>query len=485
MSLTPNKTDKIVVGVDVGTSGVRVIAADATGGVLAESSGPLSSKRSADGLIHEQEPEEWWKAVCELVRKTLNTLSAQPGQFEIGGIAVTSTSGTLVLAGSNGEPLRPAILYDDNRAALLASQINDGMNSETMRLNASQSLTKAAWVRQEEPAVWERVRFILHPADWLTSQFTGEYGVSDTSNVLKLGHEADKKGWNEVLWAVGIVPEQLPTVFSPGDIVGAICDRASQETGLPVRVPVMAGATDGVASLIASGACQFGDANTTLGTTLVWKVLSKQKPLTSQGVYCHIHPCGAWIPGAASNTGPGSLRTNNSSLTIAEMGQLVAQRLPVDLACYMLSGRGERFPFENARAETFFERNARDPVESFAAQLQAIGFTERWGYEVLKQCGVAIGDVVYSTGGASGSQVFSQMRSNIFNRSIIRCQTPAAAFGACILAAAPACYAGDFRAAIQGMTSVSKRFEPSPEKVERYNELYGKFRLACTSRGYE
>jgi D-ribulokinase len=475
----------VVIGIDVGTSGVRVVATGVTGSLLTETEIPLSSERSPDGSLHEQDPRGWWKTVCECIQRVLAVLNLQPIRFQIAGIAVTSTSGTLVLADKEGQPLRPAILYDDSRSAVLARQFNSLAQPGMMRLNASLSLVKAAWVKKEEPSVWRQVRYVLHPADWLTGQLTGEFGVSDTSNVLKLGYEPDKEDWNRAVWAVGLSREQLPAVVSPGNPVGFVCSKGSMESGLPVGTPALAGATDGMAGLIASGANQFGHANTTLGTTLVWKVLAKCKPAISSGIYCHFHPSGAWVPGAASNTGPGSLRTGDPSISVPEMDQFANPELPTDLICYLLPGRGERFPFENPQAEAFFERDPQNRGEWYAAQLQAIGFVERWGYEVIEECGVPISDVVFSTGGAAKSPVLSQLRADILNRTVVRCLHPNAAFGAAILAASGTFYSGDTRSAIQRMTVLCESYKPSTDFVERYSQIYSRFREVCARREYK
>ena len=271
----------IFIGIDVGTSGVRAAAAGVTGTVLAEAECPLNSVRPPGSSIHEQDPQEWWKAVCLTVKQTVAKLKLLDCAIEVGGTAVTSTSGTLVVVDKYGKPLRPAILYDDGRAAAIAQEINQQGKPPTIRLNASFSLAKAAWLRREEPGVWSQIRYLLHPADWLSGKLTGQYGMSDTSNVLKLGYEPETGRWNDAVWLAGVSKEQLPQVASPGKVVGVISTKASADTGLPVDSKVMAGATDGMTGLLASGVNQFGHANTTLGTTLIWKVLVEQKPKTS------------------------------------------------------------------------------------------------------------------------------------------------------------------------------------------------------------
>ena len=178
----------IVLGIDVGTSGVRSLAATADGEVLAEAHISLSDLPTI-GAAHEQDARAWWSAVCHTTQELRKKLGNAQQWARIAGLAVTSTSGTLVLADSAGEPVRPAMLYDDGRAAAVAEELSRQLPSRQAQVNASFSLAKALWVRQQEPSVWERAAYILHPADWLTSKLTGEWGLSDYSNALKLGYD--------------------------------------------------------------------------------------------------------------------------------------------------------------------------------------------------------------------------------------------------------------------------------------------------------
>jgi sugar (pentulose or hexulose) kinase len=165
------------------------------------------------------------------------------------------------------------MLYDDGRASAIASELNRRLPDGQAGINASFSLAKALWVRQEDPFVWDRAAYILHPADWLAAKLTGNWGVSDYSDALKLGYDQETAGWIAAVSLADIPASMLPKVVAPGDQVGVVSALASAETGLNFGVPVLAGASDGLASLIGSGASEPGDANTTLGTTLVWKVL--------------------------------------------------------------------------------------------------------------------------------------------------------------------------------------------------------------------
>lgn len=463
-------TVSVAIGIDVGTSGVRVMAADRSGAVRATAERPLRSSRSPDGSLHEQNPAEWWEAL----RAAAADVMRATGSVRVSALAVTSTSGSLVACGEDGVPLRPAILYDDNRAAPVAARLG--------LLNASHSLIKAAWLREAEPRVWERIRYLLHPADWLASKFTGAFGCSDFSNALKLGYSVETRTWGEAVRRVAIPDAILPRVAGPGERIGSVGAAAAGETCIPQGTPVVAGATDGIASLVASGAHLAGHANTTLGTTLVWKVLASARPKETRGIYCHLHPSGDWAPGAASNTGPGSISRGAASCMVEESDRLAAERLPVSLICYPLAGRGERFPFLCPAARAFTEGEPRDSAEFHAAQLQGIAFVERWGYEILEECGAPVGDVVFSAGSAARSAVLAQLRADVLGRAVARCAHSTAAFGAAILAASAIDYAGDVRAAIREMTAIAERVEPRPDYERRYGEIYLRFREACERR---
>jgi len=523
-----NEAKCALIGIDVGTSGVRAVAASPAGELLAEAEERIRQDYRAAGGIHEQDPGEWWHALCSVVQRIVKTLKEKSGDVELRGGAVTSTSGSLVVADGEGRPLRPAILYDDGRGVEIAEELNKQGGAQSIRLGPSFSLVKAAWVEQQEPAVWERTRYVLHPADWLSGRLSGEFGVSDFTNALKLGYDLESSSWIGSVRAAGWLDYRLPVVRRPAEPIGRVSSVAAAETGLPARMPVLAGATDGMASVIASGASRRGDANTTLGTTLVWKVLHDRKPAARSGVYFHLHPGGLWVPGAASNTGLGSLRTagpspeyastmsfrgiagdeeshsvfriglngqseiprftrNDSDSPVvspADMDRLAAAYFPTSVVCYMLSGQGERFPFAHPKAESFVEGNPRDAGEFHAAQLQSIAFVERWGYEILESCSVQVGDRVFSTGAAAKSPVLSQLRANVLGKTVVLPRYPTAAFGAAILAATGTVFSGNIFHAIESMTSSLESYHPSAELVPAFDAVYRSFRDACARRGY-
>ncbi len=459
---------ELFLGIDVGTSGARVVAVTSEGRLIAESSQPLVSIRAPG--VHEQQPECWWSAVRAAVR----SLDIQAAS--ILAVSVTSTSGSLVVADEAGHPLRNAMLYDDARAASILEPFRDGGCDD---VNASWSLAKAMWVRGFESAIWRRAAHLLHPADWLAGKLTGVWHLSDYSNSLKLGYDPVSRHWGRAVQLAEIDPMLLPEVLAPGDSRGTVTASASEDTGIPQGVRVAAGTTDGIAGLLASGASRPGDANTTLGTTLVWKVLSQFRPGTAHGIYSHLHPAGYWAPGAASNSGPGCVEAGGEPESLDAAAEA---HLPNATICYPLSACGERFPFTNASATAFRSGNASSPAAWHAAQLQALAFLERWGYEVIQEGGVPVTGRVFSTGAAAGSLVFSRLRAAVLERPVCRAANPSAAFGAAVLAASE--FHGFVAAAVDRMVQIAEVIEPDDSQAAEWHELYDRFRHACADRGY-
>ncbi len=473
----------VVIGFDVGTSGIRALAVTPTGEVLAEAQAPIVDSRH-EGAIHEQDPQDWWSGVCKTLNILLAQLKLKTTSASVSGIVVASTSGSLLLADRHGNPLQAAILYDDARGAAIAETLHQTLPFQDAHYNASYSIVKAARVQREEPAIWERASRLLPPADWLTGKFTGLFDTTDSSNALKLGFDAERESWGQAVSFLKLPVQIFPRVVRPGTRVGRVSTQAAEATGLEPGTPVLAGATDGMASLIASGAHNPGHANTTLGTTIVWKVLSKTRPRPAEGTYCHRHPADLWAPGAASNSGPGSLRPGGVSLPPAELDRLAAEHLPSSQLCYLLPAKGERFPFLNPQAVSFFEGTPSSPGQSYAAQLQSLAFVERWGYERLEESGVTVGEEIYSTGSAAGSPVLSQLRAHVLKRKILRSRYATSAFGAAILAATETFYGGHLKVAIKQMTKAREHYDHDRAASERLEGVYHSFRNVCTCRGY-
>ncbi len=481
---------KAFLGLDLGTGGARLLAADETGRVLAESRADYPSPVAGmPADRHEQDPLDWWLATVEAGRKLATDLLQKGHRLEdIAGLAVDGTSGTIACVDAAGEPLRPAIMYNDGRAAESAAAVNavaaDHCAKLGYRFDASFAISKLLWMQKFEPEVLEKTTHVCHHADFIIGRLTGDFSISDYSNALKTGYDLLDDDWPVWMDHFADVRERLPRVVPPGTVIGRISPAAAGELSLPAHIPVVSGASDGTAGCLASGIQKPGDANTTLGTTLIFKVLSPGIALHPDGtVYSHKLPGDCWLPGAASNTGGQWIQRHYQNSALQAMDDQAARRLPNSHVAYPLARTGERFPFLIPNAEGFCEPEPLMDVDRYAACLQGTAFVERLCYEILDDVTGSPGGDVFATGGGSRSDVWLQCRADVTGRVYHRPQAPEAAHGAAVLAATGTHFE-DLWAAIRNMVHMDRSVAPDPVRKENYNDLYGRFRDELRRRKY-
>lgn len=475
----------LFVGLDVGTSGARALAVTARGEIAARASQALPpSRMPAPGHV-EQHPADWRTAALETLTGLVAALrDAGHAPDAVRALAVTSTSGTLVAVDAAGQPLRPALMYNDARAAAEAEEASDktGALREALgyRFNASFGLPKILWLLRHEPDIAERCALFLHAADWIAAQLTQAAPVTDPSNALKTGYDPVRRRWPDELAALGVPLDKLPPVHPSGTQVGTLAAAVAAQTGLPAGMAIVAGATDGTAGALAAGIAAPGEAATVLGSTLVVKAVSV-RPTRHDAVrpaYSHVHPAGGWLPGGASNTGGAVLEARFGAARLAELDCAAARRLPTPVLLYPLLGAGERFPLARPAMAELRCGEPRDEAEWYAAHLQGIAFVERLAYETLAELGCPPVRVVSSSGGGAKNPIWSHVRAAVLGcelRCVAGCES---ALGAAMLAAAPAAFGGDVRAAVTTMAHMAGQCLPAQGQRDRYEELYQRFRRA-------
>ena len=443
-----NSTSPLYLGIDLGTGGVRALVVGAAGDVVASSSIPFPpNDRTLPTGHHEQDADSWWQASRAAIEKVLAALRELGQSTEsIAALSVDGTSGTVVGVDADGRPVTPGLMYNDGRAVAeakeLASIAEAAGPSPAGQVAASYAIAKVRWLQLHAPEHFAATQWFAHQADYIAARLSGRWGVSDYSNALKTGYDLLADNWPN--WLETRYPEirqRLPQVVAPGSVIGTVSREVAAELGLSSRTKVVAGATDGTAGFLASGASRIGDDNTTLGTTLVFKRLAAAPCLDPRGlIYCHKLPGGMWLPGAAGNTGCEWMPKRFPGADFQQLDQQASSYFPCEVLAYPLARTGERFPFVSPTATGFCEATD-DRILDYAAHLQGVALIERMCYESLdiattatSQAPAQHGDI-FATGGGSRTDIWMQLRADVTGRVYHRPAYPESAFGAAVLAA--------------------------------------------------
>ena len=473
------------IGIDVGTQGARVVAVDEHGHLLSKHRSPLP----LFDLQREHDPDMWWRTAVELLKHVGEDLQARSTGVEATAISVVSTSGTVIPVDRNGVPVHPALMYSDDRASDEARLCHAAFRASADRhafassINASYGLPKILWFLRNHDAKASRIHRWIHAADYVLGRLSGVWGFTDQTNALKTGFDVFNEEWPEVIWSrLGVPRDWLPKVVASGTVLGRLSSDASETTGLPRSIVVTAGMTDGCGSQVAAGAVRPGNWNTTIGTTMVVKGTTHEPILDPLGrIYNHRHPQGLWMPGGASYTGADWISQDYPGHDLRTLDAAARLLTPTGHLSYPLRRAGERFPFIASSARGF-DASGLTEQELYTARLEGVAYIERLSYELVEHLSGERVSLVSSAGGASRSDVWLQLRSNVLQRPIVRMRLPEAAVGAAIIAASGTHFS-TLDEAVQGMTSPESTIHPNA-KAWAYEAPYAAFVEQLATNGY-
>ena len=491
------RADPLVIGLDLGTGGARVVVVNAAGKILVTTQAEITRTPQQISLakqgLHEQNPESWWTAACTAIGSAMQQISGgADARRTLRAICVDGTSGTVVGVDRTGRATTPALMYNDARATSeaveLDSLVREDAETALPGITASFGIAKMLWIERNLAGEAAATHCFAHQADFIAGRMTGQVGVTDYSNALKSGFDLCKESWAGFIEEYPQLRSRMPRVVAPGEVLGRISSENANQLGLPDGLVVIAGMTDGTAAFLASGASSVGDDNTTLGTTLVFKRLAGHHVKDPAGlIYCHKLPGGWWLPGAASNVGADWIARNFSGEDLAQLDADAASLLPTEHLAYPLKMKGERFPLDSRDIEGFCEPEASGPGVRYAACLQGTAFVERLGYEVLNRAiggaGPARSGDVYATGGGSQSDVWMQLRADVSGRTFRRPSCPESAFGSAILAAASILHE-DLGRCSRAMIRIARSFHPDAARHAACEEFYQRFLSLLEQRGF-
>jgi len=462
-----------LVGIDVGTSSTKAVAVDTGGRLLAKSESAYAVAMPHPGWS-EQDPDAWWRAAVDVLRRL--------GHGRLEAVGFSGQMHGLVLVDRELRPLRPAILWNDQRTARECAEIEQIVGAQRLidvtgnRAQTGFTAPKLLWVRRHEPEVWGRIAHVLLPKDYVRLRVTGELAcdVSDASGTL-LFDVAARRWSDELLEALELPREWFPPVLESPQAAGR-CDSGE---------PVAAGAGDQAAGAVGVGVVAPGAVSVALGTSgVVFGVLPgyRADPRGAGHTFCHAVP-GMWHAMGVTLTAGGALAWLHSCLG----GEAPMERL-LDLAASVPPGsRGLRFaPYLAGERTPHADPNVRGAFvglglehglgDMVRAVLEGVAYGLRDSLELLRGLGLdpASGRI---SGGGGRSRLWPDIVASALDLPLdVPATTDAAALGAAILAGVACGAFADVPSGCERCVRIVDRVEPVAAWREAYAEGYGAFR---------
>ena len=403
----------VSLGIDFGTSGARLVAIDTDRNVLWRGTRELSAG-------------QWRETLFNLIQAIPVAVKSR-----VNRIAIDGTSSTVLLCDAQGQIIGTPILYYDDRGKTVIDRLRSIAPAGHPAISATSSLAKLFWL-MSQPHVAGTDRYFLHQADWLAYHLHGKLGISDYHNALKLGYDVELLCYPDWLERHPYRP-LLPQVLKPGTPIGTVLPQVARELGLADDCLVCAGTTDSIAAFIASGVQTPGAAVTSLGSTLVIKLLShKRVDEVKHGIYSH-RLGDLWLVGGASNTGGAVLRHFFSDAELVSLSQEIDPSQPSDLDYYPLLTPGDRFPINDPDLVPRLTPRPDRDVDFLHGLFEGIAKIEAQGYQILAQLGATPLTAVSTAGGGAQNPVWTKIRQQYLPVQLSSTDREAA-YGAAVLA---------------------------------------------------
>ncbi len=474
----------LFIGIDLGTSSVKLLLMDEQGQVknIVSREYPLYFPHPG---WSEQKPEDWYRESMAGVKELLEGFDKN----DVAGISFGGQMHGLVILDEKDEVIRPAILWNDGRTTKECDYLNYEIGKETLsKYTANISFTgftapKILWVKNEEPENFARIEKIMLPKDYLAYKLTGVHctDVSDASGMLLL--DVENRKWSKEMCDIcHISEEMLPQLYESYECVGTVLPEVAAELGIPATVKVAAGAGDNAAAAVATGTVGDGNCNISLGTSGTIFVSSAKFGVDNNNAlhaFCDAngayHLMGCMLSAASCNKWWMDEIIGTKDY-VAE--QQAIEKLGENHVYYLPYLMGERSPHNNPNARGTFIGMTMDTTRADMTQavLEGVAFAMRDSYEVAKSLGIPITRTKICGGGAK-SPLWKKIMANVLNIKVDVLETEEGpSLGGAMLAAV-ACGAFDsVEAAAARIVKVVDTVEPDPELAAKYEERYQQFK---------
>jgi len=489
-------------GIDIGTSGTKTLVMNSRCKVLATATAehPISAPKPG---WSEQNPEDWWASAIKATRAAIR--KAKIDGKKVAGIGFSGQMHGLVITDSAGNPLRPSIIWNDQRTAPQAAQIEQavGGTKKLIRMvgNAAMTsftLTKLLWVRQNEKRIYDRIKHMLLPKDYIRLKLTGEYvgDVSDMSGTLILDQK--KRTWSKkMISAFQLDADILPPLVESHEVSGRLTRAAAAKLGLTEGTVVVGGGGDQPVGAIGNGIVTDGLTSATMGTSGVVFVHSrdyKTDPGGRVGTFCSSVDGEYCMFGCVLAAG-GSFQWYRNVLGLAEIAEARRKKIdPYELLTAQAAGApagceglfwlpyltGERTPHADPNAKACWigihSRTTRS--ELVRAVMEGATFAMNDVVTLLREDqGMRIRQIRLSGGGAR-SAFWRQMQADIYGVTCATINTEEGpAYGAALLASVGAGEYGHIRQAVKAGIKITRTIKPIAANKRLYAKYYAQYRM--------
>ncbi len=498
----------LLLAIDNGTQSVRALLFDLRGTLVAKNRVPIDPYVSPAPGLAEQAPEVFWNAVCQACQG----LWQIPGvrKEAVAGVALTTQRSTLISVDAQGRPLRPAIVWLDQRRTEGLKPVGGwwglafrlaGMTDTVAYLQAE---AEANWIRTHQPEIWQRTYKYLFLSGYLTYRMVGRFVDSVGCQVGYIPFDYKRLTWarpSDWKWqAVPMPPEILPDLVAPANLLGEITRQAAEATGIPAGLPLVAAAADKACEVIGAGCLAPHIACLSYGTTATINTTHRR--------YIEVIPLIPPYPAAVPNAysleiqiyrgywmvswfkrefgHPEQFQASELGIEAEELFDELVNSVPpgsLGLTLQPFWSPGLRVPGPEAKGAVIGWGDIHTRAHLYRSILEGLAYALREGADrTAKRSGVAITELRVA-GGGSQSAAGMQLTADIFGLPVVRPHLyEASGLGAAIDAAVGLGLHPDFTTAVTEMTRLGVSFEPNPTNHRIYDELYNRVYLHMYGR---
>ncbi|MBE3066456.1 MAG: xylulokinase [Chloroflexi bacterium] len=476
---------KLFLGLDVSTTGAKALLINERGGVVSSATAPLALS-APHPLWSEQDPRDWWIGIVKSIRQALE--QAGVSGSEVTSIGLTGQMHGLVLLDEQGEVLRPAILWNDQRTGAQCDDMRARLGKEHLiQITGNDALTgftapKILWVQQNEAEIYARARHILLPKDYIRYRLTGDYAMDKADGSGTILFDLKNRDWSpEVLAALDIPANWLPPTFEGPAVTGYVSMLAAAETGLVQGIPVVGGGGDQAAQAVGVGAVQPGIIALTLGTSGVVFATTESPLIEPEGrlhAFCHAVP-DRWHFMGVMLSAAGSLQWYRDTLApgvsfdtlVNEAGDIKAGSEGLLFLPYLT---GERTPYPDplVRAAWIGLTVRHTRAHMTRAVLEGVAFGIKDSFRLILQAGLGHIEQVRISGGGAKSELWRQIMADVLGVELVTVNTTeGAAYGAALLAGVGADFYENVPAACEATIQITGRTSPT-QATRAYQDYY-------------